>query len=1131
MDIERGDFMKLRNLLTYIIALVVYGSLIFAGSTAAQTSNGTIVGTITDKTGAAVANASVKVASQQFGEVPRAATTDSAGGYRFESLLPGTYTVKVTAAGFDELKIQNVQVKGSLTVSASGSLEVSSVKNSVLVEASAAQELQTETGALGAEISTKEIANLPIFSLNPIELVLTHPGVQDSTNQFGFSNGINFSVNGTRPRANNFLVDGQDNNDNSISGQAFQTDNPQAVQEVVILTNAYNAEYGRGGGSVTNEISKTGSNDFHGEAWELNRNNSFAAVPAEQAVVGVKKTPRDNQNTFGFDFGGPIKHNKLFVFGTAQWDRDFSAAQGQTLNIPTANGIATLKSLSTNTNVQLLLASLGGLVAPATGPNLFTVPLGPDPKTGVDRGSVEENTFQRSGIAEVNKTREWRVRLDWNATTTDTLFASYRRSDGSLTPDFFNNPGTLPPFDTQQGGPAQAFTGNWNHTFSSRALNEFRFSYSNISFTFGETPAAASGPLANTPGISFNGASNLPTLGIPTGEPQGRGHKSYQFQEALSYTVGRHTFKFGGDIDYLQVDDLIPFNSRGTISFFNNKADAPTKTPAYSDLANFVDNFTGQSGSVAINFGNPEVQPFVGIYAPYAQDTWHLRPNLTLDLGLRYEYWGTVGNILPFASIDTSKFGLGVPGATLLDIASSKQAGYKKAFAPRVGFAYTPHFWGRVFGDKSVIRAGYGIFYDGIFTNILDNSAANSPNATGGQFVASAKAPGRGLANATGLLASVTPAPNPLALIESIDRNIKNPLTQQWNLDIQRELPGGLIFTAAYVGTRGERLFVNRALNPGINQFNPDGSVVRVNPNFGDIVVRNNGGDSIYHSGQFSVDRKFSHGLLIRGAYTFSKLIDDGSEVFTTTGNSTFPQVITQQSSDRSLSAYDRRHRFVATYVWDLPYVHNTGNAAMGVLSYVTQGWSWSGTFTAQTGNPETLTVGFDNNGDGRSGNDRPSVSNLKVPINYSQACLDPAGTCDTGVGFSFDGVHFTDFNSSFGTDPKTGAFTATKNEFRYIVVSGQNGNLGRNTLIGPGQWFYNTGVARTFKLHERHQLQFRAEFFNAFNHPNFFTDVPGVVSPNGFNQIYTITGPDFFKTALTIAGARQIKFWLKYSF
>jgi len=1114
--------MKLRKVFSCVFALVFGAALIFCSNAAAQTSNGTIVGTITDKTGAAVPKATVKVSSPQFGDVPRVETTDSAGGYRFESLLPGTYMVTVTAAGFDELKIQDIQVKGSSIVNASGVLEVSSVKNSILVEASAAQELQTETGSLGAEISSAEIANLPILSLNPIELVLTQPGVQDNTNQFGFSNGVNFSVNGTRPRANNFLIDGQDNNDNSIGGQAFQTDNPQAVQEVVILTNAYNAEYGRGGGSVTNEISKTGTNNFHGEAWELNRNNSFAAVPAEDAVVGVTKIPRDNENTFGFDVGGPIKHNKLFVFGTAQWDREYQAAQGGLLNIPTAAGIATLKTLLPNPNVQLLLSSLAGLVAPSTGPNLFSVPLGPDPVTGVDRGSVQENTFERSGISEAGLDREWRVRVDWNATSSDTLFASFRRADTSLTPDFFTNNSSLPPFDSLQGGPSQAFTGNWNHTFSSRALNEFRFSYSNIDFTFGPTGATASNPLFNTPAINFNGASGLPTLGFATGLPQGRGHKSYQFQEALSYTVGRHTFKFGGDIDYLQVVDEIPFNSRGTISFFGNNANGTT--PAYSDLANFVDNFTGQGGSIAIDFGNPVVQPFVGVYAPYAQDTWHVKPNFTVNLGLRYEYWGTVGNILEFPAINTSVFGLGVPGATLQDIATTKQQGYKTAFGPRVGFAYTPHFWTRIFGqDKTVIRAGYGTFFDGIFTNILDNTASTAPNATGGAFTTTSSSPGRGLANATGLLASVTPAPNAQAGIDSMSNNIMNPKTLQWNLDIQRELPGGLIFTAAYVGTRGEHLFVNTELNPGINETDANGNLIRMNPNFGSVVIRDNGGDSIYHSGQFSVDRKFSHGLLLRAAYTYSKLIDDGSEVFTTSGNSTFPEIITQQSSDRGLSAYDRRNRFVGTYVWELPYVHNTDNAAMGVLSYVTRGWSWSGTFTAQSGSPESITDGFDINGDGHSGNDRPNLGNPAAP--FSSVGID-------GTEFGFTATPGTIFPLQACLNGLATCVAQPASTFHFIIPApGVNGNLGRNTYIGPGQWFYNTGVARSFKIHENHQLQFRAEFFNAFNHPNLFTDIPGIIGPNGFNQIFTLSGPDFGDFPLTIAGARQIKFWLKYSF
>jgi outer membrane receptor protein involved in Fe transport len=1080
----------------------------------AQTSTGTIVGTVTDKTGAAVPKASIKVSSPQFGEIPRTVTTDSTGHYRFESLLPGTYTVSIEAGGFDQVKIEGLQVKGSLEVTASASLEISSVKNVVVVEASAGQLLQTESGSLGAEISQAEIKNLPIFSLNPIELVLTQPGVQDNSNQFGFSNGIDFSVNGTRPRANNFLIDGQDNNDNGINGQAFQTQNLEAVQQVTILMNSYAAEYGRGGGSVTNEISKTGTNGFHGDAWELNRNSAFAAIPGQNGFLGVTKNPQDNENTFGFDFGGPIKRNKLFFFGTLQDDRDYSAPQGATLLIPDAAGIATLKGLLPNPNVQLLLNSLAGLVSPSgVNANTVQVPLGPG-ANGVDRGTVEENLFQRSGIPSVALNREWRVRLDWNATPSDTVSGSYRRADFGVNLDFFNNPGTLPPFDTQQSGPSQAFTGTWTHTFSPRALNEFRFSYSNIDFTFGPTSASVNGPLANTPGISFAGASGLPTLGIPTGDPQSRGHKSYQFQEALSYTVGNHTFKFGGDIDYLQIVDEVPFNSRGTIGFQDGGG--------FSDLANFIDNFTGATGSIAINFGNPVVQPFFGIYAPYVQDTWHVKSNLTVDLGLRYEYWGVPGNILQFPSIDTSKFGLGLAGATFPGLVSSPEQGDKNNFAPRVGFSYTPHFGERFFGhDKTVIRAGYGIFYDGLFSNILDNNDSTAPNATGFNLI-SGRNSGRGFANAFGLLAAATPTANPFATIDTIDSKLRNPLTHQWNLDIQRELPGGFIFTAAYVGTRGEHLFTTQELNPGDGTGNPGPSgISRLNNNFGSVAVRDNGGDSIYHSGQFTLDRKFSHGLLLRGAYTYSKLIDDTSEVFTTTGGSSFSEIINQQSSDRGLSAYDHRHRFVGTYVWDLPSVHPSSNKAFEVLSYVTRGWSWSGTFTAQTGSPETIFDGVDFNGDGHSGNDRPSLGNPNAPFTS-------VGIDGTQIGLSTTpGTVFGPFQSCF---PKQTAACVAEaaSTFHFIIpAAGVQGNLGRNSYVGPGQWFYNTSIARSFKIHEKQQLSFRTEFFDAFNHGNLFTDTPGVAFPD----IFQLNTPNFGNFPLTIDGGRQIKFWLKYSF
>ena len=1115
--------MKFVRLLKPALVVVCLALMTLIGtlSTAAQTSNGTIVGTVTDKTGAVVPKAKVKGTSNDTG-LMRETETDSAGSYRLENLPPGRYTVTVQADGFSQYQTTKVDVKGSFEVTANASLDIGSVTNTVVVEASAAQELQTESGQLGAEISRQEVHDLPFFSLNPVELVLTQPGVQDG-NGLAFTNGMGFSVDGTRPRANNFLVDGQDNNDNGLNGQAFQTTNLGAIEEVTILTNSYSAEFGRGGGSVTNEIMKGGTNDYHGEAWWQNRNNSFAAISPQAALGGQTVIPRDNENVFGFDFGGPVKKDKLFFFGSAQWDRDYSAAGAVALpiTIPTAAGLAKLQSLLPNPNVQMLIDSFGGLVAPVSNGN--PIALGPD-ASGADRGSVDVGDFTRSQGSVVGLTREWEVRVDYNPTSVDSLRGSYRRADSSLSPDFFNVPTALPPFDTQQGGPAQAFTGVWSHTFSPRALNELRFSYSNIDFTFGPTNATLAGPLANMPEITFN-QSPLPNIGIPTAFPNSRGHKSYQFQEALTYTLGRHTFKFGGDIDYLQVDDGVPFNSRGTIGI-NESRDPNTGDIEFTDLANFVDNFTGPTGQVAINFGNPEVQPFVGVYAPYVQDTWHVKPNLTLDLGLRYEYWGTVGNILAFPTLDTSVFPQGLPGAVFPNYLNTKQQGDKNNFAPRVGFSWTPKFWQKFLGnDKTVIRGGAGMFYDGIFTNILDNTASTVPNAQGGTLIAPALtvsgAPPRGFADATGLLAGLQPVADPTGTVNTMARHILNPLTYQWNLNIQRELPGHFVLTTAYVGTRGEHLFTNTQYNP----IDP-ATGLRMNPTLGDVLVRTNGGDSNYHSAQVTLDRKFTRGLLLRGAYTYSKFIDDTSDVFTTTGFSSFSQDLFNQKGDYGLSAFDRRHRFVMTYIWDLPYKHDPQSGAMKAFSYITRDWQWAGTLTIQTGAPETVTDGFDNNGDGRSA-DRPSLGNPAVPINYSPACLtsNPANsTCDSGVGFSFDGVHFVDFNTNFGGDPAGGTnFTATKDQFHYVVINGQLGDVGRNTFIGPGQWFYNTSVQRSFRFRERQSITLRMELFNVFNHPNLFTD-------GGVNS-YSVANSNFMNVASTINGNRQIKFWLKYAF
>src|SRR5258705_11263345 len=335
----------------------------------AQTSNGVIAGVIVDNSGAVVLKATIEATSSDRGGAPHVTETDSSGSYRIESLLPGTYSLVVKKAGFAEIRVSGLDVKASLTTTFNGTLELAGQTTSILVEASTGQELQTQSGDLSASISSSEVHDLPIFGLNPIALVLTEPGVQDPGSGRGLSNGVNFSVNGNRPRGNNFLIDGQDNNDNAIAGQAFQPSNLEAISEVTILTNSYSAEFGRGGGSVTNVIYKGGSNNFHGSAWEFADNSALATARHEDLFAGCETAtpapschPVSVENTFGFAFGGPIIRNKLFVFGSSQWDRTRSTNNGGPLIAPPPHGGAELQALG-SPHTKFPLAAFAGFVA------------------------------------------------------------------------------------------------------------------------------------------------------------------------------------------------------------------------------------------------------------------------------------------------------------------------------------------------------------------------------------------------------------------------------------------------------------------------------------------------------------------------------------------------------------------------------------------------------------------------------------------------------------------------------------------------------------------------------------------------------------------------------------------------
>jgi hypothetical protein len=1070
------QFFVVRMQVAVVLILVLLASFAVA-----QSTNGTIAGVVTDNTGAVVSGASVSATGVASGET-RTAVTGTSGEYRIESLTPGPYVITVKASGFAHTKIEGVVVRTSTITSNNVSLQVATTNEEVTVAASA-DTIQTESGELSKTISTTAIQDLPYGSQNPYSLAVTLPGVTTVASRDSFTNGSGFSVNGLRPRSNNFLLDGFDNNDNGISGQAFQPTNTESVQEVTILTNSYAAEFGRGGGSVSNLSFRSGGNTLHGAAWEQYSGAGLDALTSQDSALnGLTRVPQYVNNVFGFRLGGPIKKDKLYYFGTSQWSRFFGDPGASTLRVPTAAGYTVLNNLAQagNQNAASIIAALG--TVRASDP-IATIAIGD--RAGCPGCGVEYGFYRRTDKGK-SISREWTGRVDYNGSN-DNLYVRYTDSRNDSNPDLFANSGALQTQDTLQGGPSRLLGTMWAHTFNTHLINEFRASAQQIDFTFAPTDATAAAASAITPTISLANTMNFFWGGYAQATfPQGRGHKTFQFQDAVSYNVGRHTMKIGADLAVLLVQDHVPFNSFGLL---NVSAGGTCGASTCTALQNYLDNFGGPAGTFSKSFGNPLQNVGTNQQAYYFQDSWKLMSNLTLDYGIRYEYQPFDAlNSLQYPSIDRKTF------ATDGLLLRKQIKNDRNNLAPRFGFAYTPKFLKSVFGEnKTVLRGGYGMFYDSFFTNISNNVAASSPNAIAySRTAAQSKlvAGGRGYSNPLGMLAAAAAVASPTASISSVDSNFKNPMIHQWNLNVQRELPLQLKAEVAYVGTRGERLWINEQLNP----FDPALGTRDV-ASRGSIVVRGNSGDSVYHGLQSTVTRSVGF-LQIRGSYTYSKAIDNGSEVFVTSGGATRWQNVKDPRSDRGVSAFDRTHRAAISYNLAAPTPWKKG-----VLGVLTGGWQTSGVISFQSGTPETIYFGgFDQNGDGEAFNDRPTLGNPKA---------------SSLLGYSVDGgLTFADWN----TDAP-----ASKDSFKYLYIDGKNGNVARNSFRYPGSMGFDASILKDIRMpyREGHKVQLRMDLLNAFNHPNL-----GVSGLDG-----DITSDTFQDLPSTRRGGRSLLLWLKYSF
>jgi outer membrane receptor protein involved in Fe transport len=1083
----------------------------------AQTSQGTLTGVVRDSSGAVIVDASVSATNVGTGDI-RTTKTNSLGAYRLDAVPPGQYILHVEASGFEQFEAKNVTVQPSLLVSYDLVLKLGHVEQTVTVTESEVL-LDKENGSLSSTISGEAMAKLPIFTLNPVEVLTTVPGVQVVANS-GFSNGDNIQVSGARPRGNNFMIDGEEINDATIAGQAVQPNIPDMYSDIVVYTHNPPAEFGRASGGVVNMITKGGSNTFHGTGWELYSGSGLNSVDAQTRQI----TPKDRSNKarydehqYGFTAGGPIVRNKLFAFGAAQWSRYYGMEQASELDLPNASGVAVLQSLAagsgtTATNAALLLQYLSNatyLTNFLDFGSITTVSLGaacPASDTACAAG-LGVDLYRRPNVAEQNPDTQWTYRIDYTPTAKDTFTARYLHDRDSLTPDFFTNGTSLPGFDTYQGGPSELGQGTWTHIFSPHFLNEFRVAETRLHFYFAPTAETLANPAYADPTLEFK---DLSSLGFNQNFPQGRGQDMYQFQDTITWTHGRQSLRIGADIGRRLEKDLVSQNAKGTLDFVKGGT-------GVSAEGNFLLNQLGPSGTATKTYGPTRMDPHSWRSGVFAQDDIKISPDFTLNLGARYDYFTNPENVLTYPGLDPNN-----PTAPINSV--YKVATDAKNIAPRIGFAYTPHAGNRLSDGRTVVRGGFGIFYDSDFTNIALNEAQSSPNAVSGTLI---QTTGNGLSNATSLIGSIPDVLSGQSSVLSVVKNLTSPYSIEWNLGVERELPFQIGLSATYVGSRGVKLYANQQYN-----YFSFATGERLDPSRSAINARGNFGDSDYNGLEVGVKRNFSRGLAITGAYVYSKALDDVSEVFTVDSNTTsYGSDLTPggKGHDWGNSTYDHRQYLAITYVWTPSGLRSSGKGLDTLLSAVTRHWTVSGASRFQTGAYATINLdGLDTNGDGNSGNDRPLLSNKSAP--FSSVGVDGIYLGAT-PGTYYDLV----------ANNQTGAVNVVSpSAVRWLIPYGPTNytqTIGRNSYLTPGSLYNDIALEKdvpTSLLHfDRGQFVIRAEVENLANHNN--VNLPWAGIYNNLNLLNVGTS-EFLNYSQARdnsdpAGNRNLRFWLKYTF
>jgi len=1143
-----------RNIFFLLTTLMFFGAFI---STAwPQTSRGTVTGTLKDPNGGVIPAASITLTNVDT-NVSRTTTTNGEGFYRFDAVDLGTYKMAFTAGGFSNLERTDVRVTANQTAVVDVDLKVGGVEASVSVVEEPGVLLQTEAPVRGGNISETQITQLPLAARNPALFALTLPGV--TSNRGGFGDNT-FAVNGARTRSNNFLIDGTENNDISVAGQGFKITNPDAVQEVSVQTSNYDAEFGRSGGAVVNVITKSGTKEFHGTlSYLLDSRRDDAITSSESRDPNIAKNglPFGIENIFSGTVGGPIQSQKTFFFAAYQDDRQRSNLQSQ-ITAPTAAGRSRLRQLfpgGASANADLYLnATQNSIAAPSNPPQNIALGAGPD---GVDRGNIEFGTFFRNFKYSVPD-KQFQARIDRQLTRKDNLSGRFLLDRETIRFGGTAGTPTFEGFDADSSQRYYNFLLANTHTFSSTVTNETRIAYNRIDI--GGPVSDPNGPGGTLPRIA---ATSITSLGTSATFPQGRIANNYVFQDTATFLKGNHTFR--GGVDFLRQisTQAAPYVPRGSVTFVAGGG--------YTAFANLIDNFGGSGGTAGKDFGSAVYFPSLFRTATFFQDRWKATAAVVLTLGLRYEYFGT-----PFNTLKTPAF------TGLFNVDPVTRSGPyalpnqvkadRNNFSPVLGITYSPGKLGGPLGllfgeNKTVFRAGYYIGYDSFFNNIASNAATSSPNIISTTITSSTTAATpRGTPNFLSAIPTRAAALTPLSAQTLVAPNLVNPYYQRWSAGIQRELPERIVLDISYVGSKGTKLYINEDENPLVPpglRFGtpagypdctpntnitaaqataafPSGTLCPLSGRYDNLqggrLIRTNGGSSIYHAGQVEVKRRFATNFLVTGSYTFSKLISNQDEVFNSLSggianaqSSQTPFIFGGDRLDRALSLFDRTHSASITYVVELPLMRDQ----RGLFGHALGGWQLSGVTTFESGVPFTVSNGVDADGIGGSAVDRPNVN----PKGRRGVRAVPRVDAQ---GFITGYVNPDDNNAPI--DPGTAYFIANPAYTPGLPGSiPRVGTLGRNTERTPGLNNFNVNLLKRTRISEAKTIEFRTEFYNIFNHPQYGTGSVSPFAPSGnpsgsnfipANTTGSVAGL-FLKvnTPNSDGGGRVIRYQLKFIF